>query len=103
MKEAMFYQHEQENKVICGLCNHHCHIKEDKRGICGVRENQDGKLYSLVYARLVFENSDLIEEKPLFHFLPGSSSFSIATVGCNFRCLHCQNCDISQYPAKQFD
>lgn len=98
MKEAMFYQHEQGNKVICGLCNHHCHIKEGKRGICGVRENQDGKLYNLVYARLISENSDPIEKKPLFHFLPGSRSFSIATIGCNFRCLHCQNYQISQYP-----
>ena len=98
MKEAMFYQHGQGNEVICGLCNHHCHIKEGKRGICGVRENQNGKLYSLVYARLVSENSDPIEKKPLFHFLPGSRSFSIATIGCNFRCLHCQNYQISQYP-----
>ena len=98
MKEAMFYQQGKGNEVICGLCNHHCHIKEGKRGICGVRENQDGKLYSLVYGRLVAKNSDPIEKKPLFHFLPGSSSYSIATVGCNFRCLHCQNYDISQYP-----
>jgi len=98
MKEAMFYQHGQGSKVICGLCNHHCHIKEGKRGICGVRENQGGKLYSLAYARLVSESSDPIEKKPLFHFLPGSRSFSIATIGCNFRCLHCQNYQISQYP-----
>ena len=98
MKEAMFYKHGKEKEIICGLCNHHCHIKEGKRGICGVRENRDGKLYSLVYGRLVAENSDPIEKKPLFHFLPGSRSFSIATVGCNFHCLHCQNADISQYP-----
>ena len=99
MKEAMFYQPgEGNNDVICGLCNHHCHIKEGKRGICGVRENQGGKLYSLVYGRLVAENVDPIEKKPLFNFLPGSRSFSIATVGCNFQCLHCQNADISQYP-----
>ncbi|MEA3546905.1 MAG: AmmeMemoRadiSam system radical SAM enzyme [Thermodesulfobacteriota bacterium] len=98
MKEAMFYQQGQENEVVCGLCNHHCHIKEGKRGICGVRENQDGKLYSLVYGRLIAENVDPIEKKPLFHFLPGSRAYSIATVGCNFRCLHCQNYDISQYP-----
>ena len=98
MKEAMFYQQGQENRVICGLCNHHCHIKEGKRGICGVRENRGGKLYSLVYARLVSESNDPIEKKPLFHFLPGSRAFSIATVGCNFRCLHCQNYQISQYP-----
>ncbi|MEA2114536.1 MAG: AmmeMemoRadiSam system radical SAM enzyme [Thermodesulfobacteriota bacterium] len=98
MKEALFYTSGKENKVVCGLCNHHCHIKENKRGICGVRENRDGKLFSLVYGRLISENTDPIEKKPLFHFLPGSRSFSIATVGCNFRCLHCQNYQISQYP-----
>jgi len=98
MKEAMFYHQAKENEVICGLCNHHCHIKDGKRGICGVRENRQGRLYSLVYGRLVAENSDPIEKKPLFHFMPGSRSYSIATVGCNFRCLHCQNSDISQYP-----
>jgi pyruvate formate lyase activating enzyme len=98
MKEAMFYQQAQENEVICGLCNHHCHIKNEKRGLCGVRENHDGKLYSLVYGRLIAEHVDPIEKKPLFHFLPGSKAYSISTVGCNFRCLHCQNYDISQYP-----
>ena len=98
MKEAMFYQHGQENEVVCGLCNHHCHIKEGKRGLCGVRENRNGTLYSLVYGRLIAEHVDPIEKKPLFHFLPGSRSYSISTVGCNFRCLHCQNYDISQYP-----
>ena len=98
MKEAMFYQPGQENEVVCGLCNHHCHIKEGKRGLCGVRENRDGKLYSLVYGRLIAEHVDPIEKKPLFHFLPGSRAYSISTVGCNFRCLHCQNYDISQYP-----
>ncbi|MCK4378256.1 MAG: AmmeMemoRadiSam system radical SAM enzyme [Deltaproteobacteria bacterium] len=98
MKDAMFYQPGEGNDVICGLCNHRCHIKEGKRGICGVRENQGGKLYSLVYGRLIAENIDPIEKKPLFNFLPGSRSFSIATVGCNFQCLHCQNASISQYP-----
>ncbi len=97
MKEALFYT-SAEGKIICGLCNHHCHIKPGKRGICGVRENQDGTLYSLVYGRLVSGNNDPIEKKPLFHFLPGSTSYSIATVGCNFRCRHCQNYQISQYP-----
>ncbi len=98
MKEAMFYQAGKGNEVICGLCNHHCHIKEGKRGICGVRENRNGTLFSLVYGRLIAENIDPIEKKPLFNFLPGSKAFSISTVGCNFRCLHCQNYNISQYP-----
>ena len=98
MKEARFYEKMEGGKVTCGLCNHHCKISPGKRGICGVRENRDGTLYSLVYGILVSENLDPIEKKPLFHFLPGSTSYSISTVGCNFRCLHCQNYQISQYP-----
>jgi len=98
MKKAMFYEEAIDNKVICGLCNHHCQIKDGRRGICGVRENQGGKLYSLVYGKLVSENGDPVEKKPLFHFQPGTRSYSISTVGCNFRCLHCQNFQISQYP-----
>ena len=94
----MFYKTGKKNEIICGLCNHHCHIKAGKRGICGVRENRGGVLYSLVYGRLIAENIDPIEKKPLLNFLPGSKAYSIATVGCNFHCLHCQNYDISQYP-----
>jgi pyruvate formate lyase activating enzyme len=94
----MFYRSGKENEVICELCSHHCHIKDGKRGICRVRENRDGVLYSMVYGRLIAENVDPIEKKPLFNFLPGSQAFSISTVGCNFQCLHCQNYDISQYP-----
>jgi pyruvate formate lyase activating enzyme len=69
-----------------------------KRGICGVRENRDGKLYSLVYGKAIAVNIDPIEKKPFFHFLPGSYSLSIATVGCNYSCKNCQNFDISQAP-----
>lgn len=98
MQEALFYQRTSDNKVVCGLCHHRCRIASGKRGICGVRENQDGRLVSLVYGRLVSENIDPIEKKPMFHFLPGSRSLSIATVGCNFQCRHCQNYQISQYP-----
>ena len=98
MKEAMFYEKLDENKVRCFLCAHHCIIKEGKRGICFVRENRDGILYSLVYGKIISMNIDPIEKKPLFHFLPTSTSFSIATVGCNFHCAHCQNFEISQYP-----
>ncbi len=98
MKEAMFYSKEKENNVRCNLCSHHCRIKPGHRGICAVRENRDGTLYTLVYGKLISENSDPIEKKPLFHFLPGTRSYSIATVGCNFQCLHCQNWQISQYP-----
>ncbi len=102
MQEAMFYQVGEGNEVICELCSHRCHIKDGKRGICGVRENRDGVLYSLVYGRLIAEHIDPIEKKPLFNFLPGSSAFSISTVGCNFHCLHCQNYDISQYPHSHY-
>ncbi|MFH0811224.1 MAG: AmmeMemoRadiSam system radical SAM enzyme [Pseudomonadota bacterium] len=96
MKEAMFYQKKDDGAVECALCNQRCVIKAGKRGICGVRENQGGTLYSLVYGRCISQNIDPIEKKPLFHFYPGSYSFSIATVGCNFRCYHCQNYSISQ-------
>lgn len=93
--EAMFYER-QGTAVRCGLCSHHCLIGEGKRGICGVRENRAGTLFSLVYGNLVAEHVDPVEKKPLFHVLPGSLSYSIATMGCNFRCLHCQNAGISQ-------
>jgi len=101
MKEAMFYDKLQEQKVRCFLCAHHCIIRNGKRGMCGVRENREGTLYSLVYGKIISMNIDPIEKKPLFHFYPASTSFSIATVGCNFRCIHCQNHDISQYPKER--
>lgn len=98
--EARFYEKREEQKVQCHLCAHECKIDPGKRGICHVRENRDGTLYSLVYGRVIAENIDPIEKKPLFHFLPGSRSYSIATIGCNFMCMHCQNYDISQYPRR---
>jgi len=101
MKEAMLYSPLEEGKVRCYLCNHHCTISPSKRGICGVRENREGKLYTLVFGRAISLNVDPIEKKPIFHLYPGSTSFSIATVGCNFRCLQCQNHEISQMPADQ--
>ena len=101
VKEASFYAKADEGKVRCALCAHHCLIKPGSVGICGVRRNDGGTLYSLVYGRAIAEHVDPIEKKPLFHFLPGSTSFSIATAGCNFRCRHCQNADISQLPHDQ--
>ncbi|MBI4688902.1 MAG: AmmeMemoRadiSam system radical SAM enzyme [Nitrospirae bacterium] len=101
MKEAMLYERLEEKKVRCFLCAHGCHISPGKRGLCAVRENINGTLYSLVYGKVIAMNIDPIEKKPLFHFMPGSRSFSIATVGCNFRCEHCQNYDISQYPRER--
>lgn len=98
MKEASFYERLDEGRVICTLCRHLCKIKEGKRGACGVRVNRGGILYTLVYDKVVARHVDPIEKKPLFHFYPGSYSYSISTVGCNFRCFHCQNWEISQYP-----
>ncbi len=100
-REAMFYAPLEGGKVRCFLCNHHCVIAPSRRGLCGVRENRDGVLHTLVFGRAISLNVDPIEKKPLFHFLPGSRSFSIAAVGCNFRCLQCQNHEISQMPADQ--
>ena len=86
----------EDNRVRCRLCAHYCIIKEGESGICGVRRNQGGRLYSLNYRRVIAASSDPIEKKPLYHFLPGSRSFSLATMGCNFRCRFCQNHSISQ-------
>lgn len=94
----MFYEKLEGNTVRCHLCPHLCKINESRRGICGVRENKEGVLYSLVYGKVVTRAIDPIEKKPLFHFHPGSMAYSIATVGCNFRCKNCQNFDISQMP-----
>jgi pyruvate formate lyase activating enzyme len=98
MKEAMLYEGLEDQRVQCHLCAHRCVIKEQKRGICGVRENQGGRLQTLVYGRAIARNVDPVEKKPLFHFQPGSRTYSIATVGCNLRCVFCQNADISQMP-----
>lgn len=97
IREAQFW-HKLDGDVQCTLCNQMCRIRPGKRGLCGVRESRDGTLMTLVYGNLIAANVDPIEKKPLFHFLPGSLSYSIATAGCNFRCLHCQNADISQLP-----
>jgi pyruvate formate lyase activating enzyme len=98
IKEAMLYEKLSEEQVRCSLCAHRCAIKPGKRGVCGVRENKEGVLYSLVYGTLIAENIDPIEKKPFFHVYPASRSYSIATVGCNFSCDFCQNHDISQMP-----
>ena len=100
MKEASLYDKLEGKKVKCNLCSHRCKIAEGKIGICGVRENKGGTLYSLVYGKVIAEHVDPIEKKPFFHFRPGATSFSIATAGCNFRCEHCQNWNISQGPGE---
>lgn len=101
MKEAMLYEKLESNAVRCNLCQHRCRIEDGKTGICGVRENQKGILYSLVYEKAIAMHPDPIEKKPMFHFQPGSISFSMATVGCNFHCVFCQNSDIAQLPHNQ--
>jgi pyruvate formate lyase activating enzyme len=97
--EAFLYEKLEEKKVLCILCAHACVIKPGRRGICGVRQNSDGNLETLVFGRLIARHVDPIEKKPLFHLLPGSRSYSIATVGCNFKCRFCQNADIAQMPS----
>jgi len=98
MKEALLYNKKEDGIIACRLCCQYCVISPGNRGTCAVRENIEGTLYTLVYGKVIASHVDPIEKKPLFHFLPGSKSFSIATVGCNFKCLHCQNYDLSEYP-----
>jgi len=95
-REARLYSARPDGSVDCALCAFRCHIAKGRRGICGVRENEEGILKTLVYGSLIAAHADPVEKKPLFHFLPGTTSFSIATPGCNFRCRHCQNYEISQ-------
>jgi len=94
-KEAKFWKNIGDNKVQCSLCSHKCKINNNKLGICNVRKNEDGKLYTLIYGSCSSIAADPIEKKPLYHFYPGSSAFSLGTIGCNFKCLHCQNYNIS--------
>jgi pyruvate formate lyase activating enzyme len=96
--ESYLYQPLDGRKVKCHLCSHRCVIKDGRRGLCSVRENQGGTLQTLVYGKLIARHVDPIEKKPLFHFMPGTLSYSIATVGCNLRCRFCQNADIAQMP-----
>jgi pyruvate formate lyase activating enzyme len=96
MKECINYENLGNNLVQCRTCSHFCKIKERKVGICGIRQNLKGKLYLLAYGKAIAAHIDPIEKKPLFHFLPGSLSYSVGTIGCNFRCGNCQNFDISQ-------
>jgi len=95
-KEAFLYERLGDKKVHCYLCAHQCTIGDSKFGICGVRQNIDGQLYTLVYGEVIASNVDPIEKKPFHHFYPGSTSYSIAAPGCNFRCGFCQNWRISQ-------
>jgi len=94
--EASLFEKLENRKVKCHVCAHECTIADGKRGICGVRKNRGGTLFTLIYNTVSSEGVDPIEKKPLYHFLPGTLSYSQGTIGCNFRCAHCQNWTISQ-------
>lgn len=95
-KLSPYFKPLKDGQIQCELCPHRCRVAKGKRGICRVRENRDGKYYSLVYGNPCAIHLDPIEKKPFFHVLPGSKSLSIATAGCNFQCKFCQNWEISQ-------
>lgn len=103
LKEALFYQKLDNKNLQCQLCPRNCAVVPGKRGFCGIRENTNGVLYTLSYAKPVAIHIDPIEKKPFFHFLPGSKAFSIATAGCNLRCKFCQNWEISQKLPEEVD
>ena len=96
VKEAFLYEKFDNKSVRCNVCSHHCLIKEQSRGICGVRVNLDGVLYALNYNKTISRAIDPIEKKPIYHFLPETKTYSFATEGCNLRCAWCQNWEISQ-------
>ena len=98
--ESLYSSH-GDGSLTCRICAHGCRLREGQRGLCVVHQNVEGRLVSLVYGRLVAEHVDPIEKKPLFHVLPGTLSYSISTLGCNFRCKHCQNSSISQLDRKE--
>ncbi len=94
--KALFYERKDDDNVRCQLCPHFCHISPSNQGICGVRQNQDGNLYTLNYGQVTSAAMDPIEKKPLYHFHPGSTTLSLGTRGCNLSCSFCQNWRISQ-------
>lgn len=98
MKKALLYEKREERKVKCAVCSSRCSISPGRRGICGVRENHEGELYSLNYGKTIAVHVDPIEKKPLYHFMPGTRTYSFAAAGCNFHCNWCQNWEISQSP-----
>lgn len=98
--ETLIYEQLDGRSVRCGICSHFCTIKDGKKGICGVRRNDNGKLVSLIYPKVVAAAIDPIEKKPLYHVRPGSFSYSIASPGCNLKCTFCQNASIAQIPVE---
>lgn len=98
MKQTRLFKMLASGRIRCDSCAHHCLLAEGESGRCGVIQNRDGVLFSLNYGRCAAMHADPIEKKPLFHFLAGQRAFSVAASGCNMRCLHCQNSDLSQSP-----
>jgi pyruvate formate lyase activating enzyme len=94
-REAMFYT-VTSNGVRCELCPNRCLLRDGVVGICKNRLNHEGKLFSIAYGNPCAVHVDPVEKKPLYHFLPGSKAYSLAAAGCNFKCLNCQNWEISQ-------
>jgi len=101
IREAMLWEAADDDRTVCALCAHRCTPSPGEFGACGVRQNRDGRLHTHVYGEVIAAHVDPIEKKPLFHYLPGSLSFSMATAGCNFRCPFCQNWQISQLDARK--
>ncbi|HIE05766.1 MAG TPA: radical SAM protein, partial [bacterium (Candidatus Stahlbacteria)] len=95
-REASYYRSLADGRIKCLLCPQGCTVPKGRRGLCRVRENRNGKYYTLAYGNPCAIHLDPIEKKPLFHFLPGTTALSIATAGCNFSCRYCQNWQISQ-------
>lgn len=102
MKEALFYQKLPEGMVRCNVCNHRCLIASGQRGLCRVRSNIEGTLFSLNYGLCIAAAIDPIEKKPLYHYLPKSETYSFAAIGCNMHCPWCQNYDISQTSPNEY-
>lgn len=103
LKEVSFYKKLPDLKIQCEICPKECEIADLERGYCGNKENRKGVYYSLVYAESCAAHVDPIEKKPLFHYLPSTKAFSIASVGCNFECRFCQNWRIAQYRPEQVE
>jgi pyruvate formate lyase activating enzyme len=101
MKEALLFEKTGNRKVACLLCGHRCVLKDGQLGVCRVRKNIEGTLFSLNYDKVAATHADPIEKKPLYHFLPASTSYSIAAMGCNFKCKFCQNHSLSMVEDEQ--
>lgn len=103
LKECMFYKKLEQLRVECQVCPRKCRVADMERGYCGNKENHSGNYYSLVYSRPCAIHTDPIEKKPLFHYLPGTTAFSLATAGCNIECKFCQNWEIAQFRPEQVE